>query len=636
MKNQDKIRKQKSEQPVIRETNEYFELIFNASPDAALITRLHDGIVVEANDGFSKLIGFTREEIIGRTTPELNVWKNPEDRQVIIEEVKKNGVCENFETVFERKDGSSLFGLISARTFMLQGHLHVLSITRDITERKLAEQAISESEDKFRSLYSNMAEGSALHALVYNEQGIPEDYRIIEVNPAFEAQLGIAREAVINKTSREAYGVDDPPYLEIYSRVASTGKPEVFETFFPPLGKHFSVSVYCPYPGSFATIFENISDRKKAELALKIVLAKYQGLFDIFPLGITITDAAGNITESNRIAEALLGISREEQEKRKISGKEWQIIRPDGTPMPASEFASVRALEQGRPVTNVEMGLVKDNGQITWINVSATPIPIEGNGVAIIYWDITERKQAEAELKIKNEQLKDLNATKDKFFSIIAHDLISPFNVILGLSETLKNDGRDLDIDSILKYVDIINSSAHNTYRLLENLLDWARMQQGRIPFDPKAIFINGLIESEIENLKNFADQKRISLHNDTKEDIIIHADEKMLSTVFRNLISNAIKFTPKEGKVNIEAHLKSDKVVISVSDTGLGMQEETLENLFKSGSVVTTRGTGNEKGSGLGLLLCKEFVEKHGGTISVKSEPGQGTRFVFTLKLTP
>ena len=137
------------------------------------------------------------------------------------------------------------------------------------TELRNAEKTLVENEEKFRALYSNMKEGSALHTLIYNDKGIPEDYRIIEVNPAFEVQLGIKRESVVNKTSKEAYGVDTPPYFEIYKRVAMTEKPEVFEAYFAPLDKHFSINVYSPYKGSFATVFENITESKRAENALR-------------------------------------------------------------------------------------------------------------------------------------------------------------------------------------------------------------------------------------------------------------------------------------------------------------------------------------------------------------------------------
>jgi PAS domain S-box-containing protein len=1140
----DDFKKKYHTQIDFRESKEYLKLVFNTNPDAALITRLADGMVIDVNEGYTKISGFTREETIGLSSLDIKLWKNPEERQLVVNEILKQGFCANFEAEFVRKDGSSFFGLISAKVFSINDIQHItstihditelkqaeetlrkseikiqknyavlnsifessqnvvifsldanycyiaftnshkqtmkqiwgadieigmnmlelignpddrkkakynfdrvlkgehlrfeeeygdsslqrshyediynpifdskgdiiglsvfvidissrktteeklrineeryrllaenskdviwtmkldgsityispaveqlrgftveeamnqtidkiltpdsqvividyinkisaafasglplesfkgeneyyckdgstlwtevivypipandlnsvtlLGVSRGISERKQAEEALKKSEEKFRLLYANMIDGSALHTLVYDKKGIPSDYLIVDINPAFEAQIGVSKETVINKTSREAYGVEAPPYLDIYSRVALTGKPEVFETYFAPLDKYFSISVYCPYKGSFATIFENITERRKAEQDLHIILTKYKVLFDIFPIGITISDDNGNIIESNKLAESLIGISREEQEKRKIGGEEWRIIRPDGKTMPVSEFASVRALEEKRTVSNVEMGIVKENNKIIWLFVSATPIPIEGYGVAIVYIDITERKQkeienirtqklledsqrigkiggwelnmdtlelkwtremylihevestfvpsiemrsifytpesipvideavrkaikegksyeidseiitakgnrrsvraigkvdlenrrvfglfqditerkqaelalsqseekyrdlfekskigmfrlkmdlseilevnekliqilgfsvdemnagpsvirfnnkkqrdelfilleknkyvddfeieiivkdgsiktllisltvytdneiivgsfiditdrkiAEAELKIKNEQLKELNATKDKFFSIIAHDLKSPFNGILGLSGLLINEARNLDIDSILKYTEIIHSSAKQTFSLLENLLDWAKTQQGGFHFEPKKIFINNLIKTEIEGLKFYAVQKNIHIINKTNEGIVITADEKMLSVVVRNLISNAIKFTPKDGFVTIGTKPDNENLEVSISDTGVGMEQDTIEKLFKIDSSFTTRGTENEKGTGLGLLLCKEFIEKHQGKIWAESEIGKGSKFMFTV----
>jgi len=234
----------------------------------------------------------------------------------------------------------------------------------------------------------------------------------------------------------------------------------------------------------------------------------------------------------------------------------------------------------------------------------------------------------------KNAELASVNAQKDKFFSIIAHDLKSPFNSILGFSELLKDEARNLDIDTIVQYAGIINSSVLHTFGLLENLLEWARMQQGRIPFEPQKILFSSIVNKEFEGLKNNADQKNIELINKVSENLIITADENMVSTVLRNLVSNGIKFTPKGGEVMVEARVEDDNVKISVFDTGIGIEPETIKNLFKIETSFTTRGTENEKGTGLGLLLCKEFVEKHNGKVWVESEEGKGSCFNFTLHI--
>jgi PAS domain S-box-containing protein len=508
----------------------------------------------------------------------------------------------------------------------------VFGTIHDISDRKKAEEAMRQSEEKFRTLYANMIDGSALHALVYNDKGVPEDYQIIEVNPAFELQLGISRESVINKTSKLAYGVENPPYFDIYSKVALTGVPEVFETYFAPLDKYFSISVYCPCKGSFATIFENITDRRKAEQALQVILTKYKVLFDILPIGITISDTDGKIIESNRIAEATLGISREEQEKRKIDGHEWRIIRSDGTTMPCSEYASVQALELNCTVSNVEMGIVKGDNQITWLNVSATPIPIEGYGVAIIYSDILERKQAELKIQQQNKELVKLNTDKDLFISILAHDLKSPFQSLLGFSELLLENIHKYDISKIEKQLSLINNATQNIYALLEDLLMWTRSQSGRLKFEPIACDLEILLDNITQVLSPNANSKKITINQNMHGCTRVFADSNMLKTIMRNLISNAIKYSNCEGTIDIHAHSTVTEITISIADNGVGMEPQILETLFDIAKIQTTVGTAGEKGTGLGLLLCKEFVEKHGGEIWVESQVGHGSTFKFTL----
>jgi len=251
---------------------------------------------------------------------------------------------------------------------------------------------------------------------------------------------------------------------------------------------------------------------------------------------------------------------------------------------------------------------------------------------------LREKKHLEEKNAIQFEQLQKLNATKDKFFSIIAHDLKSPFSSILGFSEILKDEVEQIDTKTIKRYASLINSSAQNSYALLENLLEWARMQQGQIQFEPENLALNDAVIAEIQNLQYSADLKKIKLTNNTPENLTIKADYNMLLTILRNLISNAIKFTPEGGQVKVEAKIEGEvkgeksQVVISVSDTGIGMTKETIENLFKIESSISTRGTNNERGTGIGLLLCKDFIEKHKGNIAVKSMPGKGSTFTIYL----
>ena len=231
-------------------------------------------------------------------------------------------------------------------------------------------------------------------------------------------------------------------------------------------------------------------------------------------------------------------------------------------------------------------------------------------------------------------QLIELNATKDKLFSIIAHDLRSPFNGIIGFSELLIDNLKGFEITKSEKYLGIIHSLAQDTLVLLDNLLHWAKMQTGQISFNPKKIILSSIILEIIETSNSMAKIKDISLNQMESDDIELYADENMLTMVLRNLISNAIKFTKPGGEINVSA-LQNDKFIeIAVSDNGVGMNEDNQNKLFRLETNETTIGTVNEKGSGLGLVLCKEFVEKLGGNIWVESELGKGSDFKFTLPL--
>ncbi|MGA2406604.1 MAG: two-component regulator propeller domain-containing protein [Bacteroidales bacterium] len=238
----------------------------------------------------------------------------------------------------------------------------------------------------------------------------------------------------------------------------------------------------------------------------------------------------------------------------------------------------------------------------------------------------------EKTVAMKTSELNELNASKDKFFSIIAHDLKNPFNTIIGFSEMLKEEITSGELNKSGEYAGMIYDSATKTYRLLENLLEWANSQRGKISFNPIPLNLSEIFKEDFRILNEIAGRKNIELNSRFTDDLTIVADKNMIKTILRNLISNAIKFTYKNGKVEITATIDNKQVEISVSDSGIGMTKETMAKLFRIDSNLSTHGTENEKGTGLGLILCKEFVEKHGGKIWVESESGKGSIFRFTL----
>jgi len=238
------------------------------------------------------------------------------------------------------------------------------------------------------------------------------------------------------------------------------------------------------------------------------------------------------------------------------------------------------------------------------------------------------------QLNDANAQLEKLNIDKDRFITILGHDLKNSFNNIFGFSEILKEDIRSLNADEIEDIVKDINISAKITNQLLDDILMWARAQQGRIPFKPQNLRFAGVCKNAVEVLNPGAYAKTIAINYSLSEDIWVFADSDILKTVLRNLISNAIKFTNCGGKITISTEQNSDSVLISVSDNGIGIPPENLAKLFDISEIITTKGTEGESGTGLGLLLCKDFVEKHGGKIWVESVSGHGSDFKFTLPI--
>ncbi len=237
-------------------------------------------------------------------------------------------------------------------------------------------------------------------------------------------------------------------------------------------------------------------------------------------------------------------------------------------------------------------------------------------------------------LSVQYNELHLLNAMKDKFFKIISHDLKGPFNSILGLSELLCLDYQNLDDINRLKMIETINSSSQYAYELLTNLLSWAQAQTGEIKINKEPIEINKLIDTCIRLYGTSADHKGITVSVNIEPNLSLLADINTLQTTVGNLLTNAIKFTPNGGHITIGSTRKNDKVIITVADTGVGIAPDAIEKLFKPDETLSTQGTNNEKGTGLGLILCKEFIELNGGTIAVESEVGKGSTFTVSLPI--
>jgi signal transduction histidine kinase len=270
--------------------------------------------------------------------------------------------------------------------------------------------------------------------------------------------------------------------------------------------------------------------------------------------------------------------------------------------------------------------------QNSFQRLTVNPSDLEKN----LIMQIQELKQQNASLELKvelrNSKLLEIITTNGKFLSIIAHDLRSPFSSIIGILELLKLSLKEFNKDEIEEYINLVYNSANNTLTLLDNLLKWAISQNVEKSFKPINININNLLVEEIECLKTLAQQKQITVLQVFEPDLNATADLQMIKTILRNLICNAIKYTNRYGKITISASGNKQFVEVEVKDNGIGISDEDKKKLFRVEELHSTPGTHNERGTGLGLLLCKEFVELHGGNLLLESEAGKGSRFAFTL----
>ncbi|MBN1415147.1 MAG: PAS domain-containing protein [Bacteroidales bacterium] len=418
----------------------------------------------------------------------------------------------------------------------------------------------------------------------------------------------------------------------------------------------------------FYVVIRYQNEKLRVEEAMKVSILdernQLRTLIDNVPDVIYIKDRESRFIVANRKVATVMGTTPEEA----IGKTDFDFYAHDlASQFYNDEQTIMRTLEP--KINYEEPGLDEQGNRVI---ISTTKVPLinkdgEVVGVVGIGRDITKTKRIEIQLRKRTEDLQEtnrlleerqeeiqqqteelaaqadnlrkinnelerLNRTKDKFFSIIAHDLRNPFHAIIGFSELLTKEYETMDDQQKRGLLELINVSSEGAFNLLENLLQWARTQTDKIKYNPENIDINEIITSTFNLLSITAEKKRVKLKNALGTKTMVYADKNMINTVIRNLISNAVKFTRNGGEVSIDAVSRGNMIEISITDTGVGIHKENLDKLFRIDMYHSTNGTSGETGTGLGLIICKEFVEKHGGRIKVVSEEKKGSTFSFTL----
>ncbi len=522
----------------------------------------------------------------------------------------------------------------------------------DITELRIAQGVVKSSEKRYRTTIESISDAfftldNELRFTYFNKQA--EELLYIKSSDV----LG---KKIFNEVFQEAKG---SIFEEKYTYALTAKETCTFETFFgiEPYINWYDVRVY-PGTEGISVFFTVITEKKKANSALRLSLSKYQTLFDLFPAGITISDSHGQIIETNSIAKRMLGLSPDEQKQRQIDGKEWQIIRPDGSPMPTSEYASVRALNEKCQIENVEMGIATGNDQTTWLNVSATPIPIEGYGVAIVYIDITAKKLSQQELLKAKEKAEESDQLKSIFLANMSHEIRTPMNGILGFASLLKEP--NLTGEDQQKYIRIIEKSGKRMLNIINDIVDISKIESGLMDLAIAESNINEQIEYLYAFFKPEVDAKGMHLffkNSLPAKEAIIETDREKIYAILTNLVKNAIKYS-KEGSIEFgytlveTQHAASSDINPSASmnppssvntppekflqffvkDTGIGVPKNREEAIFERFIQADISDKHAYEGAGLGLAIAKAYVEMLGGKIWLESKLEKGSTFYFTI----
>ena len=464
---------------------------------------------------------------------------------------------------------------------------------RDITERLRAQEDLQKTENRFAALFSNMREGTALHKLILDDQGQPVDYVILATNPAFEHHLGISRESVRGKTSREAYGVSEPPYLDVYARVTLTGRPEIFETYFAPMKKHFSISAYSPQKNRFVTIFEDITEKKRAEAKFRESAEKYRALVETSPDMIWEIDCSGKFRYISPTVETILGYLPEE-----LVGKPVTCLVPEqGMALAQRELEKFFAADKS--IAPFEVPARHRDGHDMVIEIRSFPITgPEGNvtGFRGVARDVTEQKKAGEHLRRANRQLTLLG-------SVSRHDSLNKITVILGYLKIASKKCADPAVAELLKKME-------SALTAMRSQIEFTRVYQNLGSGEPQW----NALEASLSGLQVPA---QISLVGDVRG-IRLLADP-MFGTVFANLLDNSVRHGEHVTEIRVSSCKKGTALAVIFEDNGIGVVEADKERIFD-------RGYG--KNTGLGLFLVREILGLTGISIRETGIPGKGARF--------
>ncbi|MFP4528249.1 MAG: PAS domain S-box protein [Candidatus Kapaibacterium sp.] len=611
-----------------RMLDKYLRLFYDTP--VGYITIDESGVIRDANRAFLDTMHAIRDNAIGAPITNFLHKDSMPAYNLFFENIFLSGNPGEVELRLVRPDGEDFDARLSGNLEHTSesGGLIARITAEDISERKQREQQIIDSEENYRVLIEH--QDDYLLKIATNGQILFASPSFCDIFRTSEAQLrekNILDFVAPGAKSELAACIESlgaPPFRKYFDMPADTPSGRIYISWACK-----SVLDSSGRPVAHVGVGRDITRQKMAEQKLRESEATARALINAPTDFVVLVDRSGDIISGNKVAARKFDIGIDDLEGRFF----FDYFNNERRDFLQDLFEEV--IKSGKSVR------FENQFWSEWYDVVVYPI-IDGehaSKVAFVARDISIIKRDEQEMQklfdeiARSEQkLSELNESKDKFFSIISHDLKSPLQSLMLVSNMLRRNAESLSREDICEYADDLNNTAGNLYKLLENLLHWSRIQRGAIDFNPESFALRKLADESINIVIDAANRKKIEMSNNIPPDIIPRADINMTNTVLRNLLSNAIKFTPEGGSIMIEADDNEDMIEVRVVDSGRGMPPEILDSLFRIGRQTTTPGTNDEKGSGIGLILCRELVEKQGGQISASSAEGEGSTFRFTL----
>ncbi len=613
------------------------ESFFQLNPDLLCIIDLQ-GNFIKANQAWKSVIEYELDEIIGHNTSEFVISEDLEKTQNILNKVKTDGKVENYVNRFYSKSGNIVYLEWGSQ---LAGDI-IYGAARDITEKVIITENLRKSQEQYMLAISGSNDGIWDWNLIDNSLFLSakwkqiigyEDNEIISNYNTFESNIHKDDKKLVFDSLKNYLEQKTPLYYVEFRMLHKNGSYKWI------LARGVALRDESGKPYRMAGSHTDITERKKIESELTESERKYRLIAENSDDVIWILDLNMRFTFISPSIFKLRGLSVEDAMNENVTDTlpaHW--IDKINSEIELSIDLYKKTNHYPSSIFEVEQ--YRKDGSNIWVEINVSGLYNENHdliGIIGVSRNIDERKKAEEKLIKYSQELEITNNEKDKFFSIIAHDLKAPFSGFLGLTKILATQIQDMKIKEIQEFGINMRDSANNLYKLLENLLQWSTVKRGKSNYTPIELSLCNIVQQNIDLLKNNIKEKNIEIKNNLTDEIIVFADIAMVNTVFRNLLSNSIKYSNNNGLIKIDIS-KSDstenKICIFIQDNGIGMDEEIKTNIFRIDNKITRLGTNEESGTGLGLLLCKEFIMINGGDIWFKSQPNIGTTFYFTLNI--